>query len=96
VQGDLRAMIRSYQVNTGRYPAELSIGQQVAEYLAEELWAEQQAFRFTGPQFTRKEALDAILAGEMCFMNIPISVETVFPSPAQAEAIEGYRQVGPC
>lgn len=89
-------MVLSYREQTGKSPAELSIGRKVAETLADELWEEQQAFRFIGPQFTREEALDALLAGEMNFMGIPIAVDTLFPTPSQAEAIEGYRQVGPC
>lgn len=40
--------------------------------------------------------MDALLAGEMMFMGIPIAVETIFPTPEQAKAIEGYQQVGPC
>lgn len=96
VQDDLRVMIRAYQVQTGHSPGEISIGRDAAEALADELWAEQSSFRFTGPRFTRKEAMDGLLAGEMRFMGVPIAVETIFPTPDQSASIEGYRQVGPC
>ena len=96
MQGDLRAMVIRYQEMFGREPGEISIGLDVAEALADELWDEQMAFRFSVPNFTRQQAMDFLLAGEMRFMGLPIAVETVFPTPEQAKALEGYKTVGPC
>lgn len=94
VMDDLRESVISYQARTGLFPAWLSIGRTTAEALAAELW-ENRAL-ITGSEFTTKNALDSLVAGEMRFMDIPVTVEATFPTPEQVAAIEGYRLVGPC
>jgi len=95
VQDDLVTLLKAQQLATGRRPQSIRIGRHVAEALADELWREQSAL-FTGPRFSRQYAMDSLLAGEMRFMGIPLTVDDTFPSQTQADAIEGYRQVGPC
>jgi hypothetical protein len=95
--GDVRDLIDFHRKESGLHPKTVLIGHGVAEALAGELAGKQsERLAHVYPMKTKAEFLDLILSGEAYFMGALIVVESGLMPDSQADAIDGYRQVGPC
>ena len=90
---DIRRMAASYKEQTGRKPGVIRVGKTVACELAMDL----SMSPLPGGWHTPDEMFDRLSSGEVKLFGLQVEVcDSSFPTAAQIDAIEGYRQVGPC
>jgi hypothetical protein len=94
---DLRVMAGSHRAIHGREPMRLKLGHDAANQVAAEMSEMGDFFTEDGRPATKESLLRQMGKGEVRLYGMTIELcDSVFPSPEQADAIEGYRHVGPC
>jgi hypothetical protein len=89
----IRRMAASHKDKTGRKPGVIRVGKTVACELAMEL----SISPMTDGWHTSQEMFDRLSSGKAKLFGLQVEVcDSVFPTAAQIDAIDGYRQVGPC